>query len=328
MTRVVSGMLSACIICALSTIALGSTVILPDNHGTITPRGDGVLALGNLSNWVDLDKGNLGSPLYFDDVNGSGQHDPGEAYAETDPGGWISASDNSCWLASGANMLAQAGAGDAQAIYDHYAFNGLEVAGATYTWDEGGLQEYVINQWMIDNPERVGSLNLEVNSYVGTWTISGFFVWEIDVRQTAIDALDSGAEVGIGMWPLMSDKSHLGGHALTIQEIAEVQPLFTVTDSDRDSDWETVGDLNTYNDAWYTSIGYYSWYNDFYANADGSSFYYPAGDFGYLAVLSGNASAELVSEPVPEPVSMIFFGTGVIGILGYVSRRKMEKAAS
>jgi FG-GAP repeat/PEP-CTERM motif len=33
------------------------------------------------------------------------------------------------------------------------------------------------------------------------------------------------------------------------------------------------------------------------------------------------------SEPVPEPLSMIFFGTGVVGVFGFVSRRKMQKSA-
>jgi FG-GAP repeat len=33
------------------------------------------------------------------------------------------------------------------------------------------------------------------------------------------------------------------------------------------------------------------------------------------------------SEPVPEPMSMIFFGTGVVGVLGFVSRRKMQRVA-
>jgi FG-GAP repeat/PEP-CTERM motif len=33
------------------------------------------------------------------------------------------------------------------------------------------------------------------------------------------------------------------------------------------------------------------------------------------------------SEPVPEPISMIFFGTGVVGVFGFVSRRKMQKVS-
>jgi FG-GAP repeat len=37
--------------------------------------------------------------------------------------------------------------------------------------------------------------------------------------------------------------------------------------------------------------------------------------------------ASVSAEPVPEPMSMIFFGTGVVGVLGFVSRRKMQKTA-
>jgi FG-GAP repeat/PEP-CTERM motif len=33
------------------------------------------------------------------------------------------------------------------------------------------------------------------------------------------------------------------------------------------------------------------------------------------------------SEPVPEPMSMLFFGTGVIGVFGFVARRRMQKVA-
>jgi probable HAF family extracellular repeat protein len=33
------------------------------------------------------------------------------------------------------------------------------------------------------------------------------------------------------------------------------------------------------------------------------------------------------SEPVPEPVSIVFFGTGVAGVLGFAARRRMRKGA-
>jgi len=29
--------------------------------------------------------------------------------------------------------------------------------------------------------------------------------------------------------------------------------------------------------------------------------------------------------PIPEPISMIFFGTGLVGVVTYVSRRRMRK---
>jgi hypothetical protein len=31
----------------------------------------------------------------------------------------------------------------------------------------------------------------------------------------------------------------------------------------------------------------------------------------------------LLPDPVPEPISMIFFGTGLVAVGGYVSRRRM-----
>ncbi len=71
----------------------------------------------------DVDKshtaGNWGSNWY-DDVNGNGQWDLGEPYADSADPSWktpLQDDDNSCWLASAANMLGSGGWGDANAIY-------------------------------------------------------------------------------------------------------------------------------------------------------------------------------------------------------------------
>ena len=41
-------------------------------------------------------------------------------------------------------------------------------------------------------------------------------------------------------------------------------------------------------------------------------------------ILSMNAIYSSVgNQPVPEPMAMIFFGTGLVGIGGYMARRKM-----
>ena len=37
----------------------------------------------------------------------------------------------------------------------------------------------------------------------------------------------------------------------------------------------------------------------------------------------GNYAVSLT--PVPEPISMIFFGTGVVGVFGYISRKRLQK---
>ena len=273
-----------------------------------SPSSDAsALALGSLANWSDTDKLNLGAAVYFDDANVNGVHDPGEAFAATDPGGWASATDLSCWLASGANMLAQAGAnyGDAQGIYDDYALNGIDVGGTIYTWDDGGLQEFVINQWIADRPGEAGTLSLSTYwRSTSVMYVDGMFAWEdLDVRQAAADALDAGDEVGIGMWPLYYDGeegSHEGGHALTVQDVSAALAQLTVTDSDRDNDWSASGDLNTYADATrgptaFLGHDYYAWYNDFY---DGDILHYRVGDVGYVAILSGHAI-------VPAPASLL-----------------------
>jgi len=45
---------------------------------------------------------------------------------------------------------------------------------------------------------------------------------------------------------------------------------------------------------------------------------------GLVIELANGDVGRLNLEPVPEPISMIFFGTGVVGVFGYVARRKMR----
>jgi len=319
----------ACVVCAGMLISLcglvGATGIDRENVGIVAVANSPERVLGSLTNWSDIDKGNLGSPLYFDDVNTNGTHDPGEAYSATDPGGWTARSDNSCWLASGSNMLAQAGAngGNGQAIYNYYALNGITVGSSTLTWDEGGYQEYVINQWIADNPADAGTLSLTTQWASSTVQFTNYAsAWEdYDPRQASKDAIAAGDQVGFGMWPVYADGSYGGGHALTVQDVSALvggQGDFIVTDSDRDGDWEGPGDLNRYDDlAWgpiaFEGHGYYAWVNDFYVNAVGSDFYYPVGDVGYLAILSGQATV------IPLPGSL---GLLVIGLGGTALRRR------
>jgi len=39
-----------------------------------------------------------------------------------------------------------------------------------------------------------------------------------------------------------------------------------------------------------------------------------------------NPDATILVAPIPEPVSMVFFGTGVVGVLGFVARRRMRRS--
>ena len=57
------------------------------------------------------------------------------------------------------------------------------------------------------------------------------------------------------------------------------------------------------------------------------------GPYAYLRVEAGDGftggyatydGITTNANPIPEPISMIFFGTGVVGVLGYISRRRMR----
>jgi len=196
-------------------------------------------------------------------------------------------------------MLKQLGViSDANALYMDYALNGVPSSSGTLTWDDGGLQEFVIQHWADQNPSQAA--NLQLNIHWCSMTVSytdGHYAWEdTDIRSLVADYLADGWQVGIGMWPLAGDGKHYGGHALTIQDVlpqsAPPSGTFIVTDSDRDNDWSILGDVNTYAD-WtygpsaYNGHEYYAWFNDFYS---GDLNYWPDGDIGYV-----------VAVFVPEP---------------------------
>ena len=263
--------------------------------------------------YSDVDKSHNGtgswSSNYYNDLNSNDKHDPGEPFSDSTQTGWKQAADNSCWLASACNMLKQAGlVASAESLYADYAMNGVpDKAGNTLTWDDGGLQEYAINYFKNQNPQLCA--NLQIQTFVGTnyiFTGNGVFAWEdINPLLTVETYLAQGGQVGIGMWPLMnSTGEHLGGHALTMQELDAT--TFSCTDSDRDSDYiNGAGDLNTYSDICFGPISsgghnYYGWYNDFY---NGNINYYPVGDFGYICA---------ITVPEPATVLLMFAAIGLM----------------
>ncbi len=62
--------------------------------------------------------------------------------------------------------------------------------------------------------------------------------------------------------------------------------------------------------------------------AAGAWDYRPAGDDAtYLNVINGSIYSDpLPLEAVPEPISLIFFGTGLVSVLGFVTRKAKRRA--
>ena len=269
------------------------------------------------TNPVDTDKSHDGtggwSENWYNDLNANGSHDPGEPFSDIQQSSeWIEGPDNSCWLASACNMLEQLGViNSASDLYADYSLNGVsDGEGGILTWDDGGFQHYAIQQWIDQNPIASAGMTMEVHTVSSTVIHgNGFYAWEdFEPRSNVDNFLNTGWEVGIGMWVLptndMTRDWHYGGHALTMQTINSDE-TFRVTDSDRDGDWIAAGDLNTYRDYAYgpspfEGHDYYAWFNDFY---DGDLMFYPAGDMGYICAV------------IPEPATLFLTAAGMVMLL-------------
>jgi len=274
---------------------------------------------------VDVDKlhGGAGGwgTNFFDDLDFSGAHDPGEPFADNIQAGWInpaSRADYSCWLATACNMLEQVGAlpaGGAVNLYNNYALNGVPTAGGMLTWDDAGFPDYAITDWMNVNPGS--GLMMNVHTWSGfagppQWLFpNGVYGWKNwDPRTGSQNYLATGWEVGITMWPLFPGTPPYHedmGHCLTMQQIL-ANMTFDCTDSDRDNDWVAPGNVNTYNDASLVQVvapdTYFGWYNDYY---DGNIAVLPHGDVGYVCAI------------IPEPTAMALL---TLGFLVALRRRR------
>lgn len=306
--------LTACLLLLMTAASLAETLFQPANITSISHQQSFPQQLGSTP--ADTDKTHYGTGGWFEnwyqDLNANGSHDPGEPFSDTQQSpDWITGPDNSCWLASACNMLEQIGViTNAYDLYIDYSLNGVpDGSGNILTWDDGGLQEYAIQSWIDLNPVESAGLTMEVHwrSFEVQYS-NGVYAWQdFNPRSNVANYLDTGWEVGIGMWPLVTDGFggfwHEGGHALTIQAI-NLDSTFDCTDSDRDGDWLSAGDLNTYIDrnagpTPFEGHNYYGWYNDFY---DGDITVYPAGDVGYICAV------------IPEPATLFlaFSGASVL----------------
>jgi hypothetical protein len=314
--------LALILVLAFSQLVFAQTKAALDGGGIVAVNTQLPLTLGAYS---DVDKLNMGSPLWYDDVNNDLKHDPGEPFAAVAQTGWLrptQAADNSCWLASGVNMLKQLNLiSDANSLYMDYALNGVPSPIGTLTWDDGGLQQYVVEYWETQHPAQAANLRMDVLTWSGSLQFGdGHYAWEdVNPRSTVANYLAQGWQVGIGMWPLDGSGIHYGGHALTIQEVPAQSPpplgTFVVTDSDRDHDWSASGDLNTYVDYTYgptTYLGhnYYAWFNDFYSGDVQNS--WPDGDVGYVVAL----------RTVPEPSACMMLAGMTAILLAWRLRRR------
>jgi len=160
------------LVCAAPVGADGVAGLVP-SEGGLVPATE---AVPRVLGYSDVDKLNDGTggwgTNYWDDLNDDGDHDPGEPFADSADAGWgnpKSGGDSSCWLASACNLLKQLGkVDDAMALYHQYALNGVvdPTDNSILTWDEGGLHEYFIQDWMDQNPGGAADMSMNVHGGV------------------------------------------------------------------------------------------------------------------------------------------------------------------
>ncbi len=260
-------------------------------------------SIGGNGRWADTDKLHDGAGgwlvNYWDDLNNDGDHDPGEPFADSALPEWTnpkSRPDWSCWMASACNMLYQVGAiPDAAALYMDYALNGIITSQGVLTWDDGGIQDQVIQYWMDQHP--ASGLQMQVYRRFLSFP-DGLYAWQDWNPRSGVQAcLRSGWEVSIALWSLETDGqggyTHGPGHALTVQQVGD-DMNFDCTDSDRDLDWSGNADVNRYADLCtgpvpYGGHDYHGWSNNYYFPELGD---YPLGDVGYVCAI------------IPEPATI------------------------
>ena len=180
--------------------------------------------------WYDQDKYHLATEPtggtswytnYGSRSNGT-SHDPGEPVSETKTGVYrIKLDDLSCWSASASNLVRYR---TGVSRYQSWAYDdGISgtftnpwgsLAAKTYTFDEGGLQNYCLEH--------------ENQDWVVLAQDSTSFSW-VDPLEFIVAFLKEGSPVGIGIW---ADWSY--GHALTVYAADTDTHTLTIADSDED----------------------------------------------------------------------------------------------
>ena len=256
-------------------------------------------------NWTDADKQHDQADWgwnYWDDWDNNGRWDPGEPFADSVDINWFnpkSDRDNSCWIASAANMLASAGYfnGDAQAIYWDIVYNMTTPWHTTlFGWQDGGWQHEALSWYLTYywDPTLKSTI-----SYYGVYygrDGTNAQAWPTNAFDFAADSLASDDEVGIVI------HSFSIYHAITFQGYDFDTMSMQITDSDQDA---SSNGLDTYN---FNLTGTTGWYMTNYGSGIAIDYY---------AILH-------TVKKVPEPTTMLLFGSGLIGLLG-LRRKKFFK---
>jgi len=189
-----------------------------------------------------------------------------------------------------------------------------------------------------------GDLKVTVDGNGGGETVYGIGARPIDLTTSGLIGYGPTDQRGAVTWDSATDVGGTHTYYTTSQARVESGPTWSYVDNPGcDIDAYFVGGSGAYlgyaDAAWkrWAAVGDYYEDDPYGKDEPYGTWIYEVGvqrslmsltsgtdlDLSFFATDCGNDAIALL---IPEPVSMVFFGTGVVGVLGFVARRRMRRS--